>query len=69
LSRNRGPDCKSRKTRIKIAYLSEQAWNFDPGDETFPKHFRSRAERLLAVDGTPFGDFPAERSQSQEEKK
>jgi hypothetical protein len=31
-------------------------------DETYEKHFGSCAERLPAVDGTPFGDFPAEKA-------
>jgi hypothetical protein len=36
--------------------------NESRNQETYEKHFGSCAERLPAVDGTPFGDFPAEKA-------
>jgi hypothetical protein len=34
----------------------------DGNQETLTKHPGRCAERLAAVDGTPFGDFPAEKA-------
>jgi hypothetical protein len=48
-----------RKTGVNHGFFSrKQAGN----QETFKKHSWCCAERKQAVDGTPFGDFPAEKA-------
>jgi hypothetical protein len=55
-------DAQRRMRRKTAKILGFRSRNTGRNHETYTKHFGSCAERLPAVDGTPFGDFPAEKA-------